>query len=296
MFREKIALNTSTITGATHEKTYGDANTKDTDQTALFGEMQAQLKQANPGQIITRSLDGTNGAGEFKISKATLINDFSGSLSAPAFSTSLRLTAKTHEYGALTSTKYDATLEAGKAKVLVAKKAITLSGTTASDKVYDQTDTATLTNVGGLTDGAANKDDKKKFALDDVTVTITNAKFSDALVGNNKPVTVVANLAGDDKDNYTFVTPANLTARITGAVEPVDPPGPVVPVPAPAPSNNTVVVAGGNNSFQLAGAEAACSADTLNQCECETATNPEGVALEGIQICYEPNTRPSSAL
>jgi hypothetical protein len=67
-------------------------------------------------------------------------------------------------------------------------------------------------------------------------------------------------------------------------------------VPVPTPNNNTVVVAGGNNSFQLASAEAACSADTLNQCECETATNPEGVALEGIQICYEPNTRPLSAL
>jgi hypothetical protein len=303
MFREKIALNTSTITGASLDKTYGDANTKNnsTDQTALFAEMQAQLKQTNPGQIITRSLDvtnGTNGAGEFKISKAALINDFSGSLNtdATSFSNSTHLTAKTHEYGELSSTKYSATLAAGKAKVEVAKKAITLSGATASDKVYDQTDTATLTNVGGLTDGAANKDDKKKFADDVVTVTVTNAKFSDALVGDNKPVTVGASLTGGDADNYTFVTPANLTARITGAVEPVDPPGPVVPVPAPAPSNNTVVVAGGNNSFQLAGAEAACSADTLNQCECETATNPEGVALEGIQICYEPNTPPSSAL
>jgi hypothetical protein len=66
MFREKIALDVSTITGATLNKTYGDANTNNNDQTALFGEMQAQLKQANPGQIITRALDvtnGTNGAG-----------------------------------------------------------------------------------------------------------------------------------------------------------------------------------------------------------------------------------------
>ncbi len=129
MFREKIALNTSTITGATLNKIYGDANTKNnsTVQPALFAEMQAQLKQANPGQIITRSLDGTNGAGEFKISKATLINDFSGSLNTnnASFSTSQHLTATTHEYGALTSTKYAATLEAGKAKVEVAKKALT---------------------------------------------------------------------------------------------------------------------------------------------------------------------------
>jgi filamentous hemagglutinin family protein len=132
MFREKIALNTSTITGATLDKTYGDANTKNnpTDQPALFAEMQSKLKQTNPGQIITRALDvtnGTNGAGEFKISKATLINDFSGSLNTnnASFSTSQHLTATTHEYGALTSTKYAATLEAGKAKVEVAKKALT---------------------------------------------------------------------------------------------------------------------------------------------------------------------------
>jgi hypothetical protein len=98
----------------------------------------------------------------------------------------------------------------------------------------------------------------------------------------------------DDLSNYN-VTRQNAALTIVADTPPI-PPGPVVPPTPPAPSNNTVVVAGGNNSFQLAGAEAACSADTLNQCECETATNPEGIALEGIQICYEPNTRPSSAL
>jgi hypothetical protein len=96
-------------------------------------------------------------------------------------------------------------------------------------------------------------------------------------------------------DNYELLETV-LTASITGAVEPIDPPGPVVPPTPPSPNNNTVVVAGGNNNFQLAGAEGTCSADTLDQCECETATNEAGVALDGIQICYEPKTRPSSAL
>jgi hypothetical protein len=89
----------------------------------------------------------------------------------------------------------------------------------------------------------------------------------------------------DDLSNYN-VTRQNAALTIVADTPPI-PPGPVVPVPAPAPSNNTVVVAGGNNSFQLAGAEAACSADTLNQCECETAANSEG-----IQICYESSKAP----
>jgi hypothetical protein len=130
------------------------------------------------------------------------------------------------------------------------------------------------------------------------------AVVTDVLAGDNVTINGLANgtavgsyasnliADGNDADNYDFKY-QNDNLVIVPSAERLTP---VVPVPAPAPSNNTVVVAGGNNSFQLAGAEAACSADTLNQCECETATNPEGVALEGIQICYEPNTRPSSAL
>jgi hypothetical protein len=118
--------------------------------------MQAQLKQTNPGQIITRALDvtnGTNGAGEFKISKAALINDFSGSLNtdATSFSNSTHLTAKTHEYGALTSTKYDATLAAGAAKVEVAKLALTGS-IAQSNSIYGDSlvaGTASFTNKVG---------------------------------------------------------------------------------------------------------------------------------------------------
>jgi hypothetical protein len=92
-------------------------------------------------------------------------------------------------------------------------------------------------------------------------------------------------VVGDDKGNYTFTfTNANLV--ITANTTPI-PPGPVTPPTPPSPNNNTVVVAGGGNSFQLAGAEAVCSADTLNQCECETAANSEG-----IQICYASSKAP----
>jgi hypothetical protein len=84
----------------------------------------------------------------------------------------------------------------------------------------------------------------------------------------------------------TYTQPGTLT--IAADTTPI-PPGPVVPPTPPSPNNNTVVVAGGSNSFQLAGAEGTCSADTLEQCECESASSATGEVMEGIQICYEPN-------
>ena len=202
MFREKIALNTSTITGATLVKTYGDANTKNisTDQPALFAEMQAQLKQTNPGQIITRSLDGTNGAGEFKISKAALINDFSGSLNtdATSFSNSTHLTAKTHEYGELSSTKYSATLAAGEAKVEVAKLALTGS-IAQSNSIYGDSlvaGTASFTNkVGG-------------DVVNPVGVSIATAGNTSGSgnlnAGTYAGIQSVSGLTGADAANYSF--------------------------------------------------------------------------------------------
>jgi hypothetical protein len=170
----------------------------------------------------------------------------------------------------------------------VKKKEINLTGLVAQNKAFDNSTVATLTGTPTLVD---------VIGVDIVALEEQpTANFENALVGDNKPVTVLAALNGNDRDNYTLVLPTNLTANITGAVEPIDPPGPVVPPTPPSPNNNTVVVAGGSNSFQLAGAEATCSADTLEQCECESATSTAGVAMTGVQICYEPNTRPSSAL
>jgi filamentous hemagglutinin family protein len=225
MFREKIALNTSTITGATLDKTYGDTNTTSAsgDKIALFAEMQTQLKQANLGEIITRSFDEvTNGAGEFKISKAALINDMTGSLSAPLYSTSDHLTAKTHDYGALTSSKYTATLDAGKAKVEVDKAALIISGITASDKVYNGDASATVNAAGFVKTGlvgsdvvtvssvgnfrnAGNTADDKNVARDG----------SGAVIA--KTVALSNTYAGADAGNYTITDQATTTAKITPA-------------------------------------------------------------------------------
>jgi hypothetical protein len=134
----------------------------------------------------------------FKISKATLINDFSGSLSAPAVSASLHLTATTHEYGALTSTKYDATLAAGAAKVEVAKLALTGS-IAQSNSIYGDSlvaGTASFTNkVGG-------------DVVNPVGVNIATAGNTSGSgnlnAGTYAGIQSVSDLTGADAANYSF--------------------------------------------------------------------------------------------
>jgi hypothetical protein len=88
--------------------------------------------------------------------------------------------------------------------------AITVGGVTANDKVYDGTNSATLsgtpTPVGVL-------------AGDTVTVAGTPvATFDDANVGTNKPVTVTGyTFGGASASNYSVVQPAGLTADINPA-------------------------------------------------------------------------------
>jgi hypothetical protein len=108
---------------------------------------------------------------------------------------------------------------------------------------------------------------------------------SESTPGTYNSNVVVTASDPDLLDNYN-ITVTNAAFTI---VSDTIPPGPVVPPTPPSPNNNTVVVAGGSNSFQLAGAEGTCSADTLDQCECESASSATGEVMEGIQICYEPN-------
>jgi filamentous hemagglutinin family protein len=200
MFREKITLDTSTITDAALDKTYAGANTTSSaaDKAALFAEMQAKLKQTNFGQIITRPVGTTSDVNVIKISKAALINDLSGSLSVPIYSTSNHLTAKTHEYGALSSTKYDTTLAAGAAKVEVAKLALTGS-IAQSNSIYGDSlvaGTASFTNKVG------------SDVVNPVGVSIAttgNTSGSGNLnAGTYAGIQSVRGLDGNDAANYSF--------------------------------------------------------------------------------------------
>jgi len=114
-------------------------------------------------------------------------------------------------------------------------------------------------------------------------------------------------VSGGDASNYDF-TLVNADLTIAAApVAPVNPVDPVVPVnpiapfipninPAPAANidaggaRGTATLAPGLDAgFQLASAEQGqCTQDALSFCECETAKDEDGLNIDGVQLCFEP--------
>ena len=95
----------------------------------------------------------------------------------------------------------------------ITAKTVTVSGITASNKVYDGNTSATIE-----TSGAAISD---IVGNDDVTIDVAKATgtFEDKNVGTRKTVTITGiALGGADKDNYTLTSDsANATASITAS-------------------------------------------------------------------------------
>ncbi|NRT55254.1 YDG domain-containing protein [Sphaerotilus uruguayifluvii] len=86
----------------------------------------------------------------------------------------------------------------------ITPKSLSVSGTTAANKVYDGTTTATLS--GGTLVGVVGSD----------AVTLTQAgSFADRNAGSGKAVTASDSLGGLDAGNYTLVQPSGLSADIT---------------------------------------------------------------------------------
>jgi len=86
----------------------------------------------------------------------------------------------------------------------VTPKAVTVSGTTVVDKVYDGTTSATLT--GGSLSGLVSGD----------TVTLTQTgNFADKNAGTAKDVTAADSLGGADAGNYSITQPTGLTGSVT---------------------------------------------------------------------------------
>jgi filamentous hemagglutinin family protein len=189
----------------------------------------------------------------------------------------LALTSKDNSTTELAS-NYDLSQGAASNSVTITPKPLTIIGLTIKDKTFDGTTAAEVSNPGSL-DGLV---DGEVLSLSATGI------FEDPNVDNNKRVLVtpaIADRGNGLASNYRLLpvepTP---TASITAATEPVAPARPVVPVIPATPTNNNVVIAGGANSFQLASAEGSCTANTLEQCECEAASN-------NIQICYEPSSQ-----
>ncbi|MFM2057582.1 MAG: hypothetical protein RLY71_1967 [Pseudomonadota bacterium] len=87
----------------------------------------------------------------------------------------------------------------------ITPKALTVTGTTAQDKVYDATTAATIGTAGTL---------NGVYAGDVVTLSGQSGSFADKNVGNAKTVTVANTIAGGDAGNYTVAASAT-TASIT---------------------------------------------------------------------------------
>ena len=101
----------------------------------------------------------------------------------------------------------------------ITPKILTVSGTTASNKIYDATTAATVDTTGAVLSGI--------IGLDTVTVNNTGAlgNFDNKNVGTGKTVTVSGmTLGGADADNYAVaqstttadITPRTLTVTATG--------------------------------------------------------------------------------
>jgi hypothetical protein len=88
----------------------------------------------------------------------------------------------------------------------IGQKALTVSGITAADKVYDGSTSATVSavnaNLNGLVTG------------DVVTVSATGA-FADKNAGNGKTVALTSNIGGADAVNYAITSQGSATATIT---------------------------------------------------------------------------------
>ncbi|MEI7752211.1 MAG: YDG domain-containing protein, partial [Candidatus Omnitrophota bacterium] len=92
----------------------------------------------------------------------------------------------------------------------ITAKALTISGVTASNKVYDATTVANLNTASAALVGVVGSED--------VSLNSTNklGVFSDKNVGTGKTVTASGfALSGGDISNYTISQPAGLTANIT---------------------------------------------------------------------------------
>jgi hypothetical protein len=208
LFREAISLDTSSINSANLDRVYGDTNTAESASADLLVAMRTQLKQANPGQFITRLANNDNGVNTFKVSRAGLIDSMTSSLNVSGtgptsnFSTSRFLKANadgtSYSYGQWSSNKFTATIDSGKATVSVKQRALDGSIST-GNTVYGealQSGTVSFTNKVGSDD---------IVALKRITVTGKTSTSGNLEADTHTGIQDVHSLSGNDAGNYTFV-------------------------------------------------------------------------------------------
>ena len=101
----------------------------------------------------------------------------------------------------------------------ITAKAITVTGTAATGKVYDGALTATISTTSSvLTNGATSANDNKYYSADALVLekALATGSYATKVVGTNKAVTLTGfTLSGSDAGNYTVTDASGATATIT---------------------------------------------------------------------------------
>lgn len=198
--------------GATSVSTSNGANFSNT--LTLLGSQQVTQKSLTPSPTISKVYDGTTTIAAFSVTPtglvgldAVLLNGSGGYANKNA------ATSKSYTLNGLTLSGTDAanySLSTGStltaANGTITARALTVSGITASDKVYDGSTTATLSTANALTSGLV--------AGDAFTLAATGT-FADKNVGSAKTVTLASSYSGADVGNYTITSQASTSASIT---------------------------------------------------------------------------------
>ena len=172
-----ITSNSLTITGMT-------ANTKVYDGTTTASFTGGTLNGVQPGDVVTFTPSGT--------------------FATANVGTGIAVTSTT-TLGGANAGNYTLTQPTGLSANITAKP-LTVTGATASNKVYDATTTATIT--GGTLVGV--------IAADAANVTLVpTGTFATANVGTGIVVTSTSTLSGTKASNYSLTQPTGLTANIT---------------------------------------------------------------------------------
>ncbi len=96
-------------------------------------------------------------------------------------------------------------------------KALSITGLSGTNKVYDSTTADSVTGSGSLS-GVVSGLNNAGGASDVVTLNNGTASFADPNVGNGKTVTFSGySISGADAGDYSLSQPANSTANITAA-------------------------------------------------------------------------------
>jgi hypothetical protein len=199
------ASSTTTITPAQQTSTYG--------QTVTFSAQVTGGQGTPTGSVAF--FDGNPTAGGTKLGTSAL----NGQGIATGSTGAIGVTGSPHQIFAVyipdpASTTYAGSISTTPSSLTVNPLAITVTGVTAENKIYDGTTTAQISTAGATLVGVFSNDQGNVS----LNATGATANFADPNAGAGKLVTVSGlSLSGSASSNYVLTQPTGLTATITPA-------------------------------------------------------------------------------